>query len=55
MVNLWQTSHVGSFGKLKRGDESSANVARSLLRGKRDREIGRVPLCQHVKERYEMR
>ena len=51
MVSLWQTSIVGSFWKLKRGDESSSNVQRSLLRRKRDREYGSVSLSQHEKER----
>ena len=51
LANFWQTSDVGSFGKLKRGDESSSHVERSLLRGKRDREFGSVSLSQHEKKR----
>ena len=47
VVNLWQTSNVGSFGKLERGDASSSNVERSLLKGKRDREFGSVSSSQH--------
>ena len=39
VINLWQTSYVGRFGKLQRGDESSSNVERSLLRGKRCRDL----------------
>ena len=42
---------VGSFEKLKRGDESFSNVERSLLRGKRDRVFGSASLPQHDKER----
>ena len=46
VVNLWQTSDVGSFGKLQRGDESSSNIERSLLS-----KFGSVSLSQHEQER----
>ena len=50
VVNLWQASNAGSFGKLQRGDESSSNVERSLLRGTRDRELRSVSFSQNEKE-----
>ena len=51
VINRWQTSNVGRCGKLQRGDESSSNVERGLLRGKRDRDFGRMSLSQDDKER----
>ena len=49
--SLWQTSNAGSCGKLQRSDESSSNVERSLMRGKRDRDFGSVSSSQHDWER----
>ena len=51
VINLWQTYNVGSCGQLQRGDESSSNVERALLKGKRDRDFGSVSLSQHDRER----
>ena len=51
MINQWQTSNVGSCGKLQRGDESSSAVERSLLKGERDRDFGSVSLSQHVTQK----
>ena len=51
VINPWQTSNVGSCGKPQRGDESSSNVERSLLKGRRDRDFVSVSLSQHDRER----
>ena len=41
----------GKLRELKRSAESSSNVERSLLRGRRYREFGSVSLSQHENER----